>query len=95
VLNDPTGPKRRIKALNDLLASRGWAILKEVMDEEIVKAALTIAENNRMTLDEINFRRGSIWAAKQLLDLPAKVKAIAENDLALATLSSATAEQKE
>jgi hypothetical protein len=69
------------KALQALAASRGWGVLREVMEREIVAAAMAIAENPAMSLDEINFRRGSIWAAKQLLDTPEKLLRKLETDL--------------
>jgi hypothetical protein len=81
--------RQKVKHLNALLGSRGWAILEEIMRAEVVDAAMAIANTANMTLDEINFRRGSIWAAKQLLSLPKTVLARAEGDLALASATVA------
>lgn len=77
--------RERLKALTDLQKSHGWKILADVMHDEVVAAAMAIADNPKMTLDEINFRRGTIWAAKQLLDLPIKIQLKLENDLALSS----------
>jgi hypothetical protein len=82
---DALALKARVKHLRALLDSRGWAILHEVMQEEVVSAAMAIASSANMSIDEINFRRGSIWAAKQLDSLPQTLLARAESDLALAT----------
>ena len=60
----------QINNIDKLLASPGWRLLVEAMEKEIVEAAMIIADNPNMSLDEINFRRGSIWSAKQLLNLP-------------------------
>ena len=53
------------------------------MKEEIVTSAMSIADNSKMDLDEINFRRGSIWAAKQFLEIPNRLKLKFENEIAL------------
>lgn len=71
--------KSDLKALDALMNSRGWAIIRERMEQEVVAAALQIGKAGGMTTDEIHFRRGSIWAAQQLLDVPAKLKAILQS----------------
>lgn len=73
--------QRDIAELAKLLDSRGWAIIHEVMTAEMHDAAIGLASSAIMAKDEIDFRRGTIWAAKQLLDLPAKLMAIRENEL--------------
>jgi hypothetical protein len=77
--------REHLKAVLDLQKSLGWKVLADVMNQEVVAAAMAIADNPKMTLDEINFRRGTIWAAKQLMDLPIKIQLKLENDLALST----------
>jgi hypothetical protein len=73
--------KADLKALQDLVATRGWAIVRDVMEREIVTAAMAIADNPNMTIDEINFRRGAIWAGKQLTDVPTRLTRILETDI--------------
>lgn len=73
--------KADLKALQDLVATRGWAIVRDVMEREIVTAAMAIADNPNMTIDEINFRRGAIWAGKQLTDVPTRLMRILETDV--------------
>ena len=75
--------KADLKAIQDITKSRGWAIIREVMEREVVSAAMAIADNPNMTLDEINFRRGSIWAAKQLVEVPERLIRVLEADIAL------------
>ncbi len=75
--------KADLKALQDLVATRGWAIVRDVMEREIVTAAMAIADNPNMTIDEINFRRGAIWAGKQLTDVPSRLMRILEADVRL------------
>jgi hypothetical protein len=76
-------PREHLKAVLDLQKSPGWKVVADVMNEEVVAAAMAIADSPNMSLDEINFRRGTIWAAKQLVDLPIKIQLKLENELAL------------
>lgn len=76
-------PQSKIKAINDLTKSAGWRVLKEVMEAEILQAAMAIAETPSMPLDEINFRRGSIWAAKSMLEMPERLRMKLEAEAAL------------
>jgi hypothetical protein len=76
-------PKTQLDSINQLTKSKGWQVIDDVMKEEIVSSAMAIADNPNMTLDEINFRRGSIWAAKRLLELPERLSAKLESDIAL------------
>jgi hypothetical protein len=79
------------RALDKLMSSRGWAILHDTMTKELVMAAAQIAENRSMTLDEINFRRGAIWAAQQLVKLPDTLIARLEGEIAMAKAAAAMA----
>lgn len=76
-------PKTKAKALDALMRSKGWQVIAEVMAEEQVAAAMAIADNPQMTLDEINFRRGAIWAATQLQNLPERLMRRLEADIVL------------
>ena len=72
-----------MKAVDQLLRSKGWEVVREIMEAEILASAIQIAEKTQMPLDEINFRRGSIWAGKQLLDLPTRLMQRLEADVRL------------
>jgi len=76
-------PSAKLKAVDNLLNSKGWTIVMEIMHEEILASAMSIAETPSMELEEINFRRGSIWAAKQMLELPVRLRQKLEGDIAL------------
>ena len=67
-------PKASLNAIDTLENSKGWTVMRKVMEEEIVSSAMAIAESPTMSLDEINFRRGTIFAAKALLDMPTKLR---------------------
>ena len=86
-MNSPSA----LRALDSLEKSKGWSYVKGVMDEEILTAATQIAEHRKMEIDEINFRRGAIWAAQQLLTLPDRLRLRLENEVAL---TSAKAEME-
>lgn len=76
-------PKAKLKALQSLMSSKGWTVLNEVMNDEILASAMSIADTPNMDLQEINFRRGSIWAAKRMLELPVRLQAKLESEIAL------------
>ena len=76
-------PKQAIDKLTALQKSDGWKIIDEVMKEEILTASFQLSENRNMTMDEINFKRGAMWAARQLKELPDKLILKYKNDLAL------------
>lgn len=76
--------RRDKREIDKLLKTRGWAVVTEIMEKELVAAAMIIAEDRAMTVDEINFRRGAIWAAKQLVDLPDKLQQRLLGDLLMA-----------
>jgi hypothetical protein len=78
-----TQKQHDLEELDKLIASRGWAILHEVMEKEITKSALMLADNRPISIDEINFQRGAIWAAHRLLTLPDRLKQILLNDVIL------------
>ena len=75
--------KEKLRRLKELQDSAGWNVLLEIMKEEIVLSAMQIAETPNMELDEINYRRGSIYAAKRLLELPQRLAVQLENEVAM------------
>jgi hypothetical protein len=42
-----------------------------------------LSDNSNMPLEEVHFRRGSMWAARKFLELPDAVSAIMQNDILL------------
>jgi hypothetical protein len=64
----PTAPvaqlERDTKELRALLASRGWQIVREAIQADILAAAYAMAEKADMPEAEMHFRRGSIHAAR-------------------------------
>ena len=62
-------PKQAIDKLTSLKKTDGWKIIDEVMKQEILTASFQLSENRDMTLEEIHFKRGAMWAARQLKEL--------------------------
>lgn len=82
-------PKEAHKAVTQLVQSKGWEYLHDVMRREITEAALALANAAPMTESEMHFRRGAMWAAVRLIELPDRLLLKLQNEVAL---SSAKAE---
>jgi hypothetical protein len=65
--------KSQIKDLIELSESKGWATLNSIMKDEIVDLALLMARSKQMSAQEVDFNRGAIWAAEQMLNMPVKL----------------------
>lgn len=72
-----------LKALAQLEKSKAWAYMRETMEQEILRAAHDLARRPSMPIDEIHFRRGAMWAATLLVDLPQRLRSQLENELLL------------
>lgn len=70
-------------ALEELLKSSGWEVLKEEMKNSILQAAFQISDNPNMPIEEMHFRRGSMWAARKFVELPSSLQALLNNDILL------------
>lgn len=70
--------KRKVQ---DLLKSDGWTIIQQKMQEEILTAAYQLAENKILTIDEINFRRGAMFAARRFTELPTNLDLLLDNEI--------------
>jgi hypothetical protein len=71
----------KTQALETLLSSEGWAVLNEQMNAAILQAAFQLVDQQNMTLDEIHYRRGAMWAARQFLNMPSQIKQIMDGEL--------------
>lgn len=73
--------KEKLEALENLVASPGWEVLRQEMEASILQAAYHLAENPDMQPDAVNHRRGAIWAARKFLELPSQLQSVIRNDL--------------
>lgn len=76
--------KEQIRAIESLVKS--WHVAETVLKEDVMRAALSLGSTPNMSEAEMHFRRGAIWAAQNMLTLPAKLKLAAENQQAMASL---------
>ena len=65
--------KSQIKSLIDMSESNSWATVNKVMKDEILELALMMARSKEMSQQEMDFNRGAIWAAEQMLNLPSRL----------------------
>ena len=86
--------KSDVKDLIQLSESRGWAKINKVMHDEMLQLALSMARTPDMTQQQMDFQRGTIWAAEQLLNVPERLIHKLEGEIALEqSTHSATAEK--
>lgn len=65
--------KTAVAALESLHKSKGWAILRERMDEELMIALRSLASPAPMAAEDVHFRRGALFAALALVSMPDKL----------------------
>jgi hypothetical protein len=80
-----------LKALEELTKSKGWHYLREIMRAELTDAAMAMAVAHNPTEQDMHFRRGAMWAAVRLIELPDRLSLRLQNEISLS--SSAKAEK--
>lgn len=73
------------EAIRALIASDGWSLLRRRMDQERALFIHQLASANTMSESELHWRRGVLWAAERLLQMPELFLAQLENELILKT----------
>jgi hypothetical protein len=73
--------KEAYDALVELENGPGWAYIHEHMKDDIVRAAYKLSEAPNLSIEEIHFRRGAMWAARRLIELPTALRLRLENEL--------------
>lgn len=81
--------KEEARVLEELLSSNGWGVLQRKMQDEILTAAYQLADNKQLSVDEINFRRGAMWAARRMIELPTNMKMLIDNELLMEAATEA------
>ena len=64
-----------------MLKSKGWAVIQEEIEKSILQAAFQLCDGPAMSIEEVHFRRGSMWAARKFIDLPEVVSQILNNNI--------------
>lgn len=82
-----TAPKsqlqRDLNAIEKLISSRGWAIVREAMQHETETVMQQMAADPNMTNEQTHYYRGMLHSAFQLQGVPAKLKTQIETDFLL------------
>ena len=87
--------KSNIKDLISLSESSGWEVLHKTMEAEILQLALNMARSSEMTQQHMDFQRGAIFAAEQMLSLPTKLINKLEGELSLEDATSRSERTKD
>lgn len=65
-------------------ASPAWQLIEQIMRDEIVQAAFRMADARPMSIEDIHFQRGALWASRKLVEIHDALIARLETDLAIA-----------
>lgn len=82
--------REEMRLIEELKHHKGWALLRAQMEREILESAMGIASSVDMSPKEIDFRRGTIFAAKQAISMPDNMLAKLNNELVFAEATGAT-----
>jgi len=74
-------PKQKQVAIDTMLKSKGWQVIQEEMENSILQAAYQLCDGPAMSIEEVHFRRGSMWAARKFVDLPSMVSQVLSNNI--------------
>lgn len=74
-------PERALELIVKLEGSEGWKYIQDVMRDEVLRAAYALAEDDNPSYEQLQFRRGAMWAARRLLELPARLRQNLESEL--------------
>jgi hypothetical protein len=82
-----------LNALEEMSQSRGWAVLIEFIQEEANRAVMAMGKMG-MSMDEVAFRRGAIYASQNVINAPSQLLSVMATELLMrkgASLAPATA----
>lgn len=82
-------PDHLVAALDTLLKSEGWQLVKDRMAAEVDILVKRIASTPSLSQDELHWHRGVIYSATQLLEVPERIKTQLKNDALLAQAATA------
>jgi len=74
-------PKQKQVAIDAMLKSKGWQVIQEEMEKSILQAAYQLCDGPAMTIEDVHFRRGSMWAARKFVELPSVVSQVLNNNI--------------
>jgi len=59
----------RLHNLEDLLTHPGWLDYETTIRDAVIQAALNLADNKPITIEQLHTQRGALWAGKQLIEV--------------------------
>ena len=80
--------KEKLALIKRLKKDDAWKFLQEIMKEEILTSAYNLSSDPKTSVDELNWRRGALWASKKLIEMPSVLEVKLENDLMMQTLEA-------
>ena len=80
--------KKKLELVLDVKQHEGWLFIQKVMQDEMMSAANRLADTPNMSIEELHFRRGAMWAARKLIEIPSVLAAKLENDVAMEVLQA-------
>ena len=80
--------KEKLALIKRLKKDDAWKFLQQIMKEEILTAAYNLSSDPKTSVDELNWRRGALWASKKLIEMPSVLEVKLENDLMMQTLEA-------
>ena len=73
--------ERLLALLDDLEKHEGWIYIQDTMKEEVISAAMKLADNPNQTEKITDYQRGAIWAGRQLLEILPKLRVRLQNEI--------------
>jgi hypothetical protein len=74
-------PEKALELIVKFEKSEGWNYVQDVMRDEVLRAAYALAEDDNPSYEQLQFRRGAMWAARRLLELPMRLRQNLESEL--------------
>jgi hypothetical protein len=74
-------PEKALELIVKFENSEGWNYVQDVMRDEVLRAAYALAEDDNPSYEQLQFRRGAMWAARRLLELPMRLRQNLESEL--------------
>jgi hypothetical protein len=83
--------KENIQAVRELRQHPGWTHMRAIMEHEMRQGVSALCNNANMDEKEMHFRRGALWAAEKMINLPENIELRLRNDLLIEESMPATA----
>lgn len=79
-----------LRSLREMKDSKGWSLLMDEVKDDVFSACLQMADNPNMTEKEMDFRRGAISAARNVMNALDVMIMRSESELLIASAENQT-----